>query len=59
MLDLLLIIVRWLADCSFGTASAASAESIVWLPVRADFGPRRAQVFPARFPRRRMDDDAA
>jgi hypothetical protein len=49
MLDVFLIIVRWLALLVCGGMKSVRGEYCL-APVRADFGPRRGEFFPARFP---------
>jgi hypothetical protein len=48
-LDLRLIIVRWLTLLFRGGMKSVRGEYCL-APVRADFGPRRGQFRPARFP---------
>jgi hypothetical protein len=49
MLDVLMIIVRWLALLVRDGVNSVRGEYCL-APVRADFGPRRGEFFPARFP---------
>ena len=58
MIDLLMIIIRWLAGLLPGGEVVARREFLP-IPVRADCGPRRGGCYPAKLPGRRLDDDAA
>jgi hypothetical protein len=49
MLDVLLIIVRWLALLFQDGISGVRGEYCL-APAPADFDPRRGEIFPARFP---------